>query len=162
MSAPKGNQFWKVRSTHGRAPIFQTPEALWSACSEYFEWVDKNPLSEAKPFAWQGQITVATLPKMRAMTVTGLCLFLDISVQAWSEYKTREGFGEITTRVGDIIRTQKFQGAAADLLNPNIIARDLGLAERSEHSGPNGSPIEIKASPERRKSALALLLAAKT
>lgn len=35
----------------------------------------------------------------------------------------------------EIIRTQKFEGASADLLNPNIIARDLGLAEKQEHSG---------------------------
>jgi hypothetical protein len=27
---------------------------------------------------------------------------------------------------------QKFSGAAAGLLNPNIIARDLGLADKSE------------------------------
>jgi hypothetical protein len=75
------------------------------------------------------------------MTIGGLCLFLDISQQAWSEYKSREGFGEVTKQIDETIRNQKFQGAAADLLNANIIARDLGLADRQEHTGRDGSPI---------------------
>ena len=31
-----------------------------------------------------------------------------------------------------IIYTQKFEGSAAGLLNPNIIARDLGLNDKQE------------------------------
>lgn len=141
MSAPKGNSFWKARSSHGRKPIFATPEDLWTAASEYFEWVESNPLWEAKPFAFQGTVTVENLAKMRAMTITGLCIFLDISAQAWSEYKQRDGFGEITTRIDEIIRTQKFEGASADLLNANIIARDLGLADKSEFTGRDGKDL---------------------
>jgi hypothetical protein len=36
--------------------------------------------------------------------------------------------------VEEIIRTQKFEGASADLLNPNIIARDLGLADKQDNT----------------------------
>lgn len=144
MSAPKGNEFWRARSSHGRKPIFASPDELLSACTEYFEWVDANPLQEAKAFAYQGEVTVATLPKMRAMTIGGLCLFLDISQQAWGEYRQRQGFGDVTREVEETIRDQKFTGAAADLLNANIIARDLGLAEKQEHTGAGGGPIETK------------------
>ena len=31
-----------------------------------------------------------------------------------------------------VIRTQKFEGASAGLLNANIIARDLGLSDKTE------------------------------
>lgn len=144
MAAPVGNSFWEARSSHGRKPIFPTPEGLWEAAVEYFKWVEENPLQEAKAFAYQGVITTANLPKMRAMTISGLCIFLDISVQAWSEYRTREGFGEVTKQIEEVIRTQKFTGAAADLLNANIIARDLGLADRSEVTGKDGEAIQIK------------------
>ena len=43
----------------------------------------------------------------------------------------------------EIIYNQKFTGAAADLLNPNIIARELGLADKqqNEHTGVDGKPI---------------------
>lgn len=134
MPAPEGNQFWKARSSHGRKPIFADPDALWDAAVEYFEWVEANPLKEAQAFAYQGVVTTHELPKMRAMTIAGLCIFLDISQTTFNEYRKREDFAAVTTRIDDVIRTQKFEGASAGLLNPNIIARDLGLAEKSEVS----------------------------
>lgn len=142
MSAPKGNEFWKARSSHGRHPIFKTPDELWDACSQYFEWVEANPLWEDKVTSFQGVNTHEPIAKMRAMTITGLCIFIDITAPTWAEYRTREGFSWITTRVEEIIRTQKFEGASADLLNPNIIARDLGLADKTELTGAQGGPIK--------------------
>ena len=132
MAAPKNNQFWKVRSSHGRKPKFKTPDILWGVCCEYFEWVDKHPLQAAELVKFQGKHKLAKLPKMRAMTILGLCIFLDIATITWSEYREKKGFSYITTRVDEIIRTQKFEGAAAELLNSNIIARDLGLSDKHE------------------------------
>jgi len=54
MAAPKGNQFWKTRSSHGRNPIFPTPDALWDAACEYFQWVEDNPLWEDRLVTFQG------------------------------------------------------------------------------------------------------------
>lgn len=132
MAAPKGNKFWMARSSHGRTPAFASPDVLWAAALEYFAWVEANPLYETKAFASGGKVVVKELPKMRAMTISGLCIFLDISRQAWSDYKAREGFADITTRVEEVISAQKFEGAAADLLNANIIARDLGLRDKQD------------------------------
>lgn len=143
MGAPKGNEFWRARSSHGRKPIFPDQEALWAACVEYFEWVDANPLKESQAFAYQGEVKTHEIPKMRAMTLAGLCIFLDINRCTWDEYRTRDGFTEVTTRVDEIIRSQKFEGAAAGLLNANIIARDLGLAEKNELTGKGGDPVQI-------------------
>ncbi|TIT64348.1 MAG: DNA-packaging protein [Mesorhizobium sp.] len=137
MPAPVGNRFWEQRSSHGRAPIFATPEDLFAASCEYFQWVEDNPLYEAKAFAYQGDVTIQELPKMRAMTIGGLCIFLDIARRTWDGYGEREDFVPVKTRVEEIIRAQKFAGAAADLLNPNIIARDLGLSDKQDvaHTG---------------------------
>jgi hypothetical protein len=143
MAAPQGNQFWKARSSHGRSPIFAGPAELWEACCEYFEWSESNPLWEDKLVTFQGAATHEPVAKMRAMTLEGLYIFLDITRQTWNDYRTREGFPTVVTRVEEIIRTQKFQGAAADLLNPNIIARDLGLADKSELTGKDGGPIQV-------------------
>ena len=57
MQFQTGNQFWKMRETHGRNPIFETPEQLWVAACEYFQWVENNPLLEEKIFHAQGIIT---------------------------------------------------------------------------------------------------------
>lgn len=132
MAAPKGNRFWEARSSHGRSPIFGSPEELWKACCEYFTWVEEHPLWEMKAFSYQGEVTQEPVAKMRAMTITGLIIYLDITRQTWSSYKTREDFITVTTRAEEIIYDQKFSGAAADLLNANIIARDLGLKEQSQ------------------------------
>ena len=135
MAAPKGNRFWEARSTHGRAPIFKSPDALWSAAVEYFQWVEENPLYEAKVAANKGEPEIVYVPKVRAMTLAGLQNFLDISDQAWLNYSDREDFIGICAQIAKIIRQQKFEGASAGLLNHAIIARDLGLADKQEVDG---------------------------
>lgn len=139
MAAPKGNQFWKARTKHGRDKLFASAEVLWSACCEYFEWVEKHPLWESKPFHHQGEIVTAKVAKMRAMTIDGLCIFLDIDRTTWYAWRDVEDFSNIVTRVESVIRDQKFSGAAADLLNANIISRDLGLADKQDHTSSDGS-----------------------
>jgi hypothetical protein len=139
-----GNRFWEARSSHGRSPIFAKPDDLWSAVVEYFEWVEANPLREEKVFNGKDGIVRADIAKMRAMTISGLCIFLDIDRKTWDAYRERPDFLHIVTRAEEIIRDQKFSGAAADLLNANIIARDLGLADKSELTGRDGGPIETK------------------
>ena len=146
MAAPKGNKFWLMRSSHGRNPIFESPEKLWEAACEYFEWVEANPLEEEKIFHASGIITKDVVAKMRAMTIQAMCFFLDISDESWSNYCNNKDFIGITAQIKKVIFSQKFEGAAADLLNANIIARELGLTDKShtEITGKDGAAIEIK------------------
>lgn len=125
MAAPKNNQFWKARSKHGRDKIFSTPEILWEASCEYFQWCDDNK--------WDGE-------KVRPYTIEGLCIFLDISSRTFRNYQNMDeykAFLPILSMIEDIIRTQKFEGAAVGAFNSNIIARDLGLRDVTDvnHSG---------------------------
>ena len=147
MAAPKGNRFWEARSSHGRNLIFSDPEVLWSTCVEYFEWVEDNPLTENKVAQFQGEAVDLPNNVMRPMTLDGLHLFLGMTDQTWINYRERDDFLEVVALVDKVIRTQKFEGAAAGLLNSNIIARDLGLkdATTNEHSGPDGDPIRLLA-----------------
>lgn len=149
MSAPKGNQFWKLRSKHGRDKLFASPDLLWGAASEYFEWCDSNPLMEVD---YRGKdVTAVELPRMRAYTMEGLCLYLDVNVVYFNHFeeglknkeqsKEKQDFSKVITRIRDIIYTQKFTGAAAGFLNANIIARDLGLKEKSDLT-TDGRPID--------------------
>lgn len=144
MAAPKGNKFWQARSKHGRNPKFTDPEILWEACCEYFDWVEKHPLWETKAFSFQGTVTKARLPKMRAMTISGLCIFLDIADSTWDQYRAKKDFSGIITRVEKLIYEQKFSGAAADLLNANIIARELGLVEKKSVEGDLDVTVKVK------------------
>ena len=143
MQFQAGNKFWLARSSHGRNPIFSNPEQLRNACYEYFQWVEDNPLYEEKIFHSQGIITKDTITKMRAMTIGGLRIFLGICEQTWVNYRNNQDFLGVVKEVEEIIYNQKFTGAAADLLNSNIIARELGLADKqqNEHTGADGKPI---------------------
>jgi hypothetical protein len=115
-----------------------------ASCCEYFEWVEGNPLYEEKIIAYEGVATHVDVSKMRAMTLNGLCVFLDVDRKTWDNYRAREDFASVCAKVDAIIREQKFTGAAAGLLNPVIIARELGLAEKQEVTGADGGPIETK------------------
>lgn len=128
---------------------------------EYVDWVEANPLMSSELVTYQGVATLAEVPKMRAMTLTGLCIFLDISTETWRTYREKEDFLGVTTRVEEIIRTQKFEGAAGGFLNPNIIARDLGLAEKSELTGKDGGPIQTEEVDDRSQARRVAFLLAK-
>lgn len=132
MAAPPGNKFWEMRSSHGRKPIFNTPDDMWKAACEYFNWCHETPLYETKAFAYEGIVTLEDLPKMRAMTIQGLCFFLDISDETWANYCEKEDFIGICNDIKRVIFTQKFEGASAGLLNASIITRELGLADKKE------------------------------
>lgn len=137
MAATKGNQFWKARATHGRKKIFATPDAMFDAACEYFQWCEDHPLK--KDVFYQG-IKAAEESLMRAMTISGLCIFLGVHNEYLNGFEsdldldTAQGkdFSQVISRIKQIIRTQKFEGASAGLLNANIIARDLGLADKQE------------------------------
>ena len=144
-----GNKFWEARSSHGRNPIFASPDDLWQGCVEYFEWVEANPLQEEKVFNGKDGIARASVAKMRAMTIAGLCIFLDIDRTTWADYAKRPDFSPITARAEEIIYSQKFAGAAADLLNANIIARDLGLADKQDNTTTHEAGDSISSLMER-------------
>lgn len=163
--APIGNKFWEKRAKHGREKLLTSPEALREDCIGYFNWVEDNPLVEGRPFSYQGESWIESVPKMRAMTIEGLCLHLGIAYSTWRDYATkpdRKEFLEVITWAESVIRAQKFEGAAADLLNPNIIARDLGLVDKKDLSSTDGS-LTPKSNIDTSKlstSALAEILAA--
>lgn len=123
--------------------MFTDPDDLWGACCEYFDWNANNPLFEDNLVTFQGSASHEPTAKMRAMTIGGLCMFIDIDEVTWREWrKSRPDLSTVITRAEGVIYRQKFEGASASMLNPNIIARDLGLADKQEFTGKNGGPIQ--------------------
>lgn len=76
-------------------------------------------------------------------------MFLDIDETTWRGWKRdRSDLIPIITRAERVIYKQKFEGASADLLNANIISRDLGLANKTELTGKDGGAIAVKDASE--------------
>lgn len=133
MAAPAENQFWKLREHHGRDLEYKTPEEIWVKVCEYLQWCDDNPWFKKEAIKSGDRAgELIDIPTARPYTITGLCIHLGISLVSWKAYCKREDFIYITTRTEEIIYTQKFEGAAVGAFNANIIARDLGLADKRD------------------------------
>lgn len=131
-AAPIGNKYWQLRSKHGRDKLFATPELLWEAAKEYFEWCDNNPVLKEDYVGKDANRVERQL--QRPYTISGLCVYIDASRQWWNEFRSNasKDFLVVLSRIEEIIYSQKFDGAAVGVFNQSIIARDLGLVERTE------------------------------
>lgn len=132
MSATKGNEFWKLRSTHGRKRIIQSPEMLSNAADEYFQQCIDNPIIEID---YRGKDLVRIeLPHPKVFQKGELARFCHVS--QWSVINELKGvsedFVQVVTRIEGIIHDQKFQHAAVGMFNSNIVARDLGLSDKKD------------------------------
>lgn len=137
-------QLWQLGGPVGRPRTIATAEELEEKCVEYFKWCDANPLQEQKLVSFQGVSTRENVNKLRAYTIGGLHLYLGVSDTTWGRYRDGtmgDTYREICRWAEKCIYQQKFAGAAADLLNPVIIARDLGLKDtvQQEVTSPDGS-----------------------
>ena len=97
------------------------------------DWVGKD----AKPVNRKTQ---------RPYTISGLCLYLNTNHGYFSDFKkSLEGqtdkrsqdFSDTITRIEEVIRTMKYEGAAVGAFNASIIGKDLGLVEKVESKNTN-------------------------
>lgn len=143
-----------LRSKHGRDKLFSTPELLWEAACEYFQWCDENPWLSKKAIQKtvpmkrkkgkkvetvnEQQVQQEVSPTSRPYSLTGFCIYVGASSKWWSTFraecknKNDEDFLEVIARVEETIETQQFEGACVGAFNANIIARKLGLADKQE------------------------------
>lgn len=138
-----GNTLWK-KSIENRKKLgkFPGPHAVLELVCEYFEWVEDNPLQESKLVTYEGLSNLEQIPKMRAPSMPGLCAFLGIHRDTWGSWRRgddRVELKDVVEWAEQIMYDRKYSGAAAGLLNPMMIARDLGLSEKQELTSPDGS-----------------------
>lgn len=135
MSFQKGNNFWEMCANPGAPRKYDTPKKLRNACCKYFKWAQDNPLEIEKHGFFKGCAIPYTERKPRALLISQLCRFLGVSHETWIKWrKTRHDLSEVITWAESVIWEQKFQGAAADVFNGNIISQELGLKQKIEHS----------------------------
>ncbi len=150
MGAPKGNEYYLLRSKHGRDTEY-TPDSLLETANDYFNWCLDNPLLEQEIVKYRDHYEKISVEKMRPFSIQGFCNYAEINRDTFYEYEKRDDFSDITTRIRGIIENQQFEGAASGFLNPNIIARKLGLADRKDHT-TGGKPLSSEISVTIRKS----------
>lgn len=130
----EGNQYWKLRSKHGRDRIIQDPQALAESADEYFQWCIDNPIYEVD---YRGKdLQKVKLPHPMVFQKGELARFCGVAKwETIEDLKTvSKDFLEVVTHIEGIIHDQKFKYGIVGMFNSNIVARDLGLAEKTENT----------------------------
>lgn len=142
MAVPKGNQFWKIRSKHGKDKLFKTPDLMLEAAEEYFQWCDDNPwISTELSSSDKGNYSKEK-PVSRPYTLSGLCVYLGCSENYFRNFEANntenvDDFMAVIGTIKDIIKTQQYEGAIVGAFKENIIARLQGLKEQTENTNLN-------------------------
>ncbi|MDA8692492.1 DNA-packaging protein [Saprospiraceae bacterium] len=142
MKDHKGNEYWKKRKKHGKPKNIKSPSILWDLFCDYAARCDEHPLNitelKTTPKGKETKTTMKPIP----YTWDGFedYLFESGVINDLGDYEanTDNRYADYATIIKAIkrtIRKQKFEGAAAGIFNSNIIARDLGLSDKKEHSG---------------------------
>ena len=141
MGAPKGNNYWQFRNKHGRDFIYQ-PDALWEEAVKYFEWMSEKVWNKKEAIK-SGEMAgvLIDIPTQTPMSLESFCLFADISTDTFRNYESTKDFIEVTTRIRGVIESNQFEGATVGAYNPNIIARKLGLTDKTDVTS-NGKEIQ--------------------
>ena len=134
--------YWAWRAKTGAPKKIPTPEILWDLACKYFQIRDESPwikkdfirggdnagklvdLETAVPYTWAGLEDY--------LRENGILARLD-------DYKANKGgnyaeFSDVCTHIRQIMYDQKFTGASVGAFNANIIARDLGLTDKTENT----------------------------
>lgn len=134
-AAPVGNEFWKLRSKHGRDKIIESPEVMLDAVYEFLEHKTNTKLE--RPEIIKGGDFAGTQVDVKIKdypTLSELAHFLGfMTLKSWYDYKEYDGFLIVISHAEEIIKTWKLKGAAINVYNQSIVARDLGLVDKKEH-----------------------------
>jgi len=120
----------------------ESSDRLWELFQEFRDWLKSNPIYKAEFNAKIGDLVY--IPLERPLTwsrfdcyVRDLGIIEDLEDYRQNKDKRYSDFEGVITRINRYMYADKFEGASSGIFNANIIARDLGLAEKkeTEHSG---------------------------
>ena len=125
----------------------ETPEILWQYFLDYVEKEKANPMLKVEYVGKEGERV--NTPLQVPITFEGFeCYLWDLDVIAsLTDYSANkngvyDSYSTILTRIKQNCFSQNFKGASVGLFNASIIARKLGLIEKTqtEHSGTLNIP----------------------
>lgn len=134
-----GTEYIPLPRNVGRPRKIESPAKLWEYAQDYFEYSEANKWKSGELIK-SGDLagTVVTVYKRVPFTWAGFVVYL-IRRNVCSdldEYKSNARgayaeFSDVIKQINAVMYQNKFEGATVGDFNPNIIARDLGLAEKT-------------------------------
>jgi hypothetical protein len=141
----KSSTLLSDRVIFGEPRKFNSPDELWTACAEYFAWVEDNPIFEVRVEVKLGKECEIRTPRPRMPSERAMILFVGSRSDDWKLMAADDKFRPIIEMAREVILDIKMSNASANTVNPNFIARDIGLVESfsQEHVGAGGGPIRM-------------------
>ena len=125
-----GNEYYKYRKKHGRDRIIQDHIELMELADAYFKKCLENPCI-VKTTDPRGE-TIIEKPKVFQKDE----LAMECGVSQWRTIndlkEVSKDFMQVVTYIEKTIKTQKMQWGYVGVFNSNIVARDLGLKDRTD------------------------------
>lgn len=157
MEKLRGNKFWKLRSKHGKDKLFGDPVLLWDEACAYWEWCDGAPWMRPELVKYQGYAEEYSVPLGRPYSLDGLTVYLGVagsyfrSAKKNLQTKVEEGKAtdtevlllEAIELIETVTRTQNLEGAAVNVFNANIMARQHSLAETINQNNTGDSVVRV-------------------
>lgn len=118
----------------GRPRKFATPSALLKAFENYLEDRKSRPLISLE--SESGKVGESKIEKEKEkkknhpLSIVDFCVYLGCSRNWWNELPT--DFLGVKNRISDYIFCYQLKGAETGIFNANIVARELGLADKKE------------------------------
>lgn len=149
---PKNAPIWEVSGFKIGRPKSLTPLILYKGAIKYFKWCDDHPLQYLE---YKGNFGSPCINyKARAYTWSGLAIHIGVeSLREYRDYNRNPSykeFSQVIRWLEEVIWTQKFELAAAGLLNANIISQEIGLGRRNipdELDHGSGTNLDLESMP---------------
>lgn len=134
----------------------ETPEILWDLFLDFKVWLKNNPMQRNEFNSKMGSIV--SIPLERPLTwsrfdcyVNDLGIITDLEDYRLNTDGRYSDFKGVITRINKEMYSDKFEGASAGIYNANIIAKDLGLVEKTQAENTNINH-NIELTPEEREA----------
>lgn len=153
-----GNQFWKLRSVHGREKIFGGDGSLlWEEACSYFDWCDRHPWERIELVKYQGLADEAVVPLGRPYTMDGLTVFLGVSggyfraakanlkdkIEAKRATNDEHMLLEVIERIESTVRNQQIEGAYVGVFNSGLVARVNNIADNINQNNTGDAVLRV-------------------
>ena len=155
-------EYWRDRKRlgpGGRKKKLEGPQHLWELACDFFQQCDETPWVKVD---FKGRFAEKVeIPTSRPYTWGGFDEYLraHIGLAKLEDYRANrpnkkgirpyDEFSEVITRIGNIIRTQKLEGAIVGAYDARIVSAELGLSQKVTVEVPkqvfkiNGQTIEL-------------------
>ena len=107
--------------------IFDDADDLHCVLKEYLDECENNPIKIQHPFNASGTVIYGETFKPKVPTVKGFLAWAKLGEGTY--YKYKKIYPEVIEWFENTVFNIKYTNAAAGVLSPNLIIRDLGLAD---------------------------------